>query len=178
MLQLSDLSTQHRQTFPPQCRFSEREHGRKKTKKKKTCLPKHKRACRHPATACQQNYMPYFELRGVCIWLRQWHITREVWSFARYYILFRPYRRKTPRLNCGLGSCVWSEGENHPFFFVMLKIQCISRSMQSCCKDAEGRVLLRFHQTSKLCNTYCHTLYWFLRNCIWTCWKKKHIYFG
>lgn len=29
------------------------------------CLPRHKRGRGHPATACQQNDMPYFELRRV-----------------------------------------------------------------------------------------------------------------
>lgn len=29
------------------------------------CLPRHKRGRRHPATACQQNDMPYFELGRV-----------------------------------------------------------------------------------------------------------------
>lgn len=58
MLQLSDLSTQHWQTLCHKAAFSETEYGI-------ACLPRHKHAHRHPATACQQNDMPSFELRWV-----------------------------------------------------------------------------------------------------------------
>lgn len=39
---------------------------------------------------------------GECICLQQWHITREVRSFARYYILFSPWKMKTASLDSGL----------------------------------------------------------------------------
>ncbi len=58
MLQLSDLSTQNWQTLCHNADFSEREY-------RITCLPRHKHAHRHPATACQKNDMPCFELRWV-----------------------------------------------------------------------------------------------------------------
>ena len=57
---------------------------------------------------------------GECIWLQQWHITKEVGSFARYYIPYSPYRRKTLRVDSGLrshGSDESTVGENKPTFF-------------------------------------------------------------
>lgn len=62
-----------------------------------TCLQAHKHGHKHPVTACQQNDMPYFGLRCIC--LQQWHITRKVCSFSRWYILFCPWRKNTVQVD-------------------------------------------------------------------------------